>query len=72
MMDPEKLIFQGNYELKHGNAVRAMEFVDKALGEILDLDPIVFSSPSGLSLDQIERLGFLSKIWYIGFYRTQD
>ena len=47
MMDPEKLIFQGNYELKHGNALRAIEFVNKALGEIMDLDPIVFWSPSG-------------------------
>ena len=47
MMDPEKLILQGNYELKHGNALRAIEFVNKALGEIMDLDPIVFWSPSG-------------------------
>ena len=77
MMDPENLIFQGNYELKHGNAPRAIEFINHALAVIVDLDPLLFWTPSGnflyfsfiihmissvgLSLDQIERSGFLSR-----------
>ena len=47
MMDPENLIFQGNYELKHGNAPRAIEFINHALALIVDLDPLLFWTPSG-------------------------
>ena len=47
MMDPEKLITQGNYEFKCGNADRALGFIDHGLAAIFDLDPLLFWSPSG-------------------------
>ena len=47
MMDPEKLISQGNYEFKCGNAQRAIDFIDHGLAAIVDLDPITFWTPSG-------------------------
>ena len=52
MMDVEKLINQGNYELKQGNAVRAMEFINMGLAEIADVDPLLFWTPSGKIFSQ--------------------
>ena len=57
MRDPEKLIFQGNYELKHGNALRAIGFINHGLAIIIDLDSLLFWSPSS----QILFLFLLSK-----------
>ena len=57
MMDVEKLITQGNYELKQGNAARAMEFINMGLAEIADVDPLLFWTPSG---DIISQPGMVS------------
>ena len=47
-MDPEKLISQCNYELKHDNPSRALDIVNHALKAIIDLDPLLFWTPSGM------------------------
>ena len=47
MMDPEKLITQGNYEFKCGNAHRGLGFINHGIAAIVDIDPLLFYSPSG-------------------------
>ena len=47
MADPEKLIAQGNYELKCGNHTRALGFINHGISAIVDMDANLYDSPSG-------------------------
>ena len=38
---------QGNFELKGGNTLRALNFINHGLNAILDIDPVLFTSKSG-------------------------